>query len=164
MALTDKRRMFVETYFLVGWNATEAARRVGYKYPEVDGARLKNDPEIDAAIKARISEAAMSADEVLHRLAEQARNEFAGYIITNGEGTPSVDTQAMIEDGKAHLIKGIKYDKMGNVIIESFDAQAALVHIGRHHKLFTDKMSLDVEDAREKLKRLFGGDDSKPNA
>jgi hypothetical protein len=92
--------------------------------------------DIQAEIKARTAEKAMQADEVLARLAEQARAEYASYL--NDDGT--VDLQRMIEDGKAHLIKGTKWDRHGNLVVEFHDAQAALVHIGRHLKLFTDNM------------------------
>jgi hypothetical protein len=33
-----------------------------------------------------------------------------------------------------------------DVELELYDAQAALVHIGRHHKLFTDKSELTGKD------------------
>ena len=141
MTLSNKRRVFVEEY-LRCWNATEAAKRAGYspRTARSQGQRLLTNVDIQAEIKARTAEKAMQADEVLARLAEQARAEYASYL--NDDGT--VDLQRMIEDGKAHLIKGTKWDRHGNLVVEFHDAQAALVHIGRHLKLFTENINHNV--------------------
>lgn len=135
MALTKKQRAFIEAY-LHCWNATAAARIADYKHPNVQGPTLVNLSAIAAEIQARLDERAMTANEVLTRLAEQARNEAAAYV--EGDGTVALDR--LIADGRAHLVKGTKYDRQGRLIVEFYDAQAALVHIGRHHKLFTDNV------------------------
>ena len=67
MPLTTKRIAFVEHY-LSCWNATEAARRVGYAHPNMAGPRLMVDDGIKAYVEARLTEIAMSADMVLARL------------------------------------------------------------------------------------------------
>lgn len=134
MALEPKQQVFVEEY-LRTWNATEAARRAGYAHPNKQGPRLLVNVGVHEEIKTRIAEKAMTADEVLVRLAEQARNEHGGYITQTGV----VNLPQLIADGKGHLIKGIKETQYGRNI-EFYDAQAALVHIGKHHKLFTDKV------------------------
>ncbi len=154
MALTKKRRAWVEEY-LQCWNATEAARRVGYKHPNNQGPRLLLDVGIQALIQQRLREKAMSADEVLTRLAEQARAEHAAYLLADG----SVDLDRLLADGKGHLVKGMRWDRAGNLIVEFYDAQSALALIGRHYKLFTDnvehhgRIELDVGSAREELER-----------
>jgi hypothetical protein len=135
MSLSKKRRVFIEEY-LRCWNQTEAARRAGYKNPEVMGCRLMKVKEVRKLVDQRIEELAMSANEVLLRLAEQARSEQTKYLIANG----SVDLKRLIDAGKAHLVKGTRWDRAGNLIVEFHDAQAALVHLGRHYKLFTDQM------------------------
>jgi phage terminase small subunit len=134
VALNDKQQAFVEAY-LATWNASEAARQADYAKPGQQGHRLLKNVEIEAEIKQRIAEKAMTADEVLVRLAEQARNEHGAYISTSG----AIDLRRLIADGKGHLIKGIKRTQFGDNI-EFYDAQAALVHIGKHHGLFTDKV------------------------
>jgi hypothetical protein len=52
--------------------------------------------------------------------------------------------------GKLHLIKKIKVttitkddSQVETVEFELHDSQSALVHLGKYHKLFTDKLSLD---------------------
>ena len=154
MTLSAKRRAFVEEY-LRCWNATEAAKRAGYaeRSAQVQGSRLLSDDMVAGYVKQRLAELAMSADEVLIRLGQQARAEYAPYITRSGQ----VDLEQMIADGKAHLIKGTKWDRDGNLIVEFYDAQAALALIGRHHALFTDRtqqdVTIDVDAARDELER-----------
>lgn len=136
MALSLKHQEFVNQYIACYFNATEAYRRVYPKSSDdaarAHGARLVADGNVAEEIKQRIAENAMSADEVLMRLGEQARAEQSQYLTAQG-----VDLEALIRNGKGHLVKGIKETKYGRDI-EFYDAQAALVHIGKHHKLFTD--------------------------
>lgn len=136
MALTNKQRVFIDEY-LKHFNATRAAIDAGYSPQTAYNIGWENvrKREIAEAISRRLSESAMGPDEVLMRLAEQARNEHGRYIDEAG----SVNLPMLIADGKGHLIKGIKETQYGRNI-EFYDAQAALVHIGKHHKLFTDKV------------------------
>lgn len=149
MALSDKQQVFVEAY-LSTWNATEAARRAEYAKPGQQGHRLLKNVEIAEEIQNRIADKAMTADEVLVRLAEQARNEHGKYITATG----IVNLPQLIADGKGHLIKGIKETQYGKNI-EFYDAQAALVHLGKHHGLFKDS----VEHSGETTMRVIYGDD-----
>jgi len=80
MALSAKQQAFVEHY-LVTWNASEAARRAGYKTkPNVQGARMLANASISAAVQARLAELKMSADEVLTRLSAQARGSLEDFL------------------------------------------------------------------------------------
>ena len=139
MALSRKQQVFVEEY-LRCWNASEAARRAGYspKTAYSIGHENLRKPEIAQAIEARVAEKTMSADEVLVRMAEQARAGYAPYLTPDG-----VDLERMIADGKAHLIKGFKETAHGQVV-EFYDAQTALVQIGKHYGLFTDKSDVTI--------------------
>src|SRR5690606_12450797 len=92
----------------------------------------------------------MSADEVLVRLAEQARSAHGAYLSETG----GIDMARLLADGKGHLVKGIKQTAYGRNI-EFYDAQAALVHIGKHHKLFTEKVEHEGEVS---LKVVYGDD------
>lgn len=137
-----KRWLFVEEY-IAGrlQNAKQAAIRAGYapRSAHVAASRLLDNPEVQAAIKARIAEVCMGADEVLIRLAEQARAEYAAYLRADG----TVDLARMLADGKGHLVKGTKWDRNGrHLTVEFYDAHAALVDIGKSHGLFVDKMAL----------------------
>ncbi|MCC7208308.1 MAG: terminase small subunit [Anaerolineae bacterium] len=141
MGLSNKRRVFVEEY-LKCWNASEAARRAGYsvKNADVVGARLLVNVGIAEAIARRLSEIQMSTDEVLARLTEQARGSMADFI--NPE-TDTIDLVKAQEAGKLHLIKSFSRSigKTQTTRIELYDAQAALVQIGRARGMFVDKIA-----------------------
>ncbi len=139
--LTDKQRVFVEEY-LACWNAAEAARRAGYrgKFVRQLGAENLEKPYIQAYIKARLAEKAMAADEVLARLADQARGSMDDFVTVTGRGF-RIDIAKAKKAGKMHLIKSISRGKQG-IKIEIYDAHAALVDIGRHEKLFTDNFDM----------------------
>lgn len=74
MALSNKQLAFVNEY-LKDFNATQAAIRAGYseKTARSIGQQLLTKLDIAAEIRARVSELAMSADEVLLRLGELGR-------------------------------------------------------------------------------------------
>lgn len=135
--LTNKQRVFVEEY-LRCWNATEAARLAGYKNPRQAGSENLSKPDIATEVKTRITEKTMSADEVLNRLSDHARSTMADFL---DEAEENLDLAKAAVRGKLHLVKKFtKTDK--GTSIELYDAQAALVHIGRHHGLFVDKTAL----------------------
>jgi hypothetical protein len=145
-----KQQAFVEEY-LTCWNASEAARRAGYKtQANVQGARLLANDSIRAKIETRLKEKAMGADEVLARLAEHARGDFSSFLTATG----TIDLTSDDAKAKLFLLKRVKvtsrkYAKDDefeeyHTEIELHDPQAALVHIGRHHKLFTDAVEQTV--------------------
>lgn len=79
---------------------------------------------------------AMPADEVLARLAEQARGTMADFLRTNADGTPTGFNLG--PETPQHLIKKVSITEKG-ITLELYDAQAALVQIGKAHGLFTDR-------------------------
>lgn len=142
MALSKKQQAFVEHY-LREWNATRAALLAGYaeRSARQQGSRLLSNDDIQAVIQARLDELKMSADEVLLRLADQARATMDDFIDPERK---DVDLVRAAERGKLHLVKKFSRStgKTETVTIELHDAQAALVQIGRHHKLFTDRTEI----------------------
>lgn len=154
--LNAKRRVFIEEY-LRCWNATEAARRAGYKQPHSQGPRLLGNVEVQAAKDARIAERAMGADEVLHRLAEQARGDIGEILRDDG----SIDLAGAKAAGKTRLLKSIS-DTNAGLRVEMYDAQAALQLLGRHHRLFNDNLTLNIDLTKlsdEQLERIANGED-----
>lgn len=82
MALTHKQQAFISAY-LQCFNAAEAARQAGCKDgPGIWQAahRLLTNSEVSRAISERLSTQAMSAEECLARLAEQARGNIEDFI------------------------------------------------------------------------------------
>lgn len=86
----------------------------------------------------------MQADEVLLRLAEQARGLPKEYFHPDG----SLNAAAIVTADKTHLIKRTKQTRDG-LEVELYDAQRALVDIGRHLSLFTD--NIDVKSGGKPL-------------
>lgn len=147
MALNGRQQAFVDEY-LRCWNASEAAQRAGYSEATAysQGQRLLKHVEVSAAIQERVSERAMSADEVLIRLAEHARGSMADFVeIVPGVNTPFLRLDKAHAAGKFGLVKKLKYTTDGGVEFELYDAQAALVQLGKVHKLFTDKQDVSID-------------------
>lgn len=142
--LTMKVRAFIENY-LITWNASEAARQAGYdpKYAGVIGAANLRDPVIRAEIEKRLEELAMTSNEVLARLGQQARATVEDFLTFPDDGSPPfLDLKRAHDEGKLHLLRRVKLAPV--VEIELHDSQAALVHLGRALKLFTDKTEIST--------------------
>ena len=135
--LTGKQKVFVEAY-LETLNATEAARRAGYRatYESLRriGSQNLTKPKIRKEIDSRLNEMVMSADEVLSRLSQQASAEYSEFMTKYG----TLDLSKLIAEGKGHLIKRIKKDATG-IDIWFYDSQKALELLGKYHSLFTEK-------------------------
>lgn len=141
--LTNKQKAFINEYFIGGFNGTDAARRAGYKGNDATLASIAYEnlrkPQIKEEIERRMKESAMGAAEVLYRLTEHARGDIGEFI--------AVDYLALQSHPKSRLVKKIKrtfrVDKdestTEHIELELYDAQAALVQLGRSHALFTDK-------------------------
>lgn len=167
MALTAKQRAFVNEY-LIDFNATRAAGRAGHKGDDnvlaVTGYRLLRNAKIAEAIKTRLSERALLADEVLMRLGEQARSNIGEFIRFDDNGNPLFDLQAASVLGKLPLVKKLKtktrtysepffnheIDEMDQrdvnettIEFELYSSQAALELLGKHHGLFERGATLD---------------------
>lgn len=148
MALSAKQQAFIEHY-LTHWNATQAALAAGYsaKSARSIGAENLTKPDIQVAIQARLTELKMSADEVLARLTAHARGSIAPFLRLSpsgelrgfdlGDGTP-----VHLLRKASHIRKTFGDITEETVTIELYDAQAALVQLGKHHKLFTDNIAL----------------------
>jgi len=149
--LSNKQRVFVEEY-LACWNASEAARKAGYS-PRTAcfiGSENLKKPYIQERIQQRIAEKAMTADEVLLRLAEHGRGDIGEMMTDDG----ALDLVTAKASGKTRLIKAVTESDKG-LRIEMYDAQAALVQLGRAHGLFTDKLESTVKAEVDGSDRLL---------
>jgi hypothetical protein len=229
-ALTGKQAAFVDAYLgSARFNATEACRLAGYKGSRITLRAVGSDnlakPPIQAAIRERLAERAMSSAEVLSRLSEQARGDIRDVITIvpggvdrdrwvrdlisalKGSGlvqrarpsgdseedeavadTPEgfademreagrqasirkvsellgkepqepgwrVDLEKAEQLGVTHLVRKISYDREGRPELELYDAQAALVQLGRHHALFVDRSQVDAPEALGLLRQMLG--------
>ncbi len=147
--LTPKQQKFRD-FYLIHLNATEAARLAKYSHPNKRGPELLKNAQIAAAIEESLKELAMSAGEVLTRLSEHARSDIGEFLDLEG----NLDLKLMKDSGMTRLVKKLNTSKASGtspkggdweretVTLEMHDAQAALVQLGRYHKLFTDNVDV----------------------
>lgn len=147
--MNDRHKAFVEQY-LISYNATDAYQAVytaaSRASAAANGWRLLQNSEIADAVSQRLSEAAMSANEVLMRLAQQARGDVDDYLDAKGNFDLAKARQAkktgLVKKLKTKTTKRIFEDETVETMeveFELYDAQAALVHLGKHHRLFADR-------------------------
>lgn len=172
MALNPRQRAYVE-HFLTCWNATEAARRAGYseKSARKQGYRMSTNVDIRSAIEDRLAAMKMGTDEVLVRLAEQARSTIADFIDVTAPsadvgGAASMDEAHAIvggwrinlakaeQLGKLHLIKKLKSGQWGPEL-ELHDSQTALLAQAKILGLMVEK----VEHSGEIAGKVYAGFD-----
>ena len=80
MSLTGRQRLFVDEY-LSCWNATEAARRAGYKgRPDSVGPQLLRNIRIAALVKAKIEDRSLKVPEGLQILGAHARSSLSVFF------------------------------------------------------------------------------------
>jgi phage terminase small subunit len=137
VTLTKKRLVFINEY-LRCWNATHAADAAGYKHPDRQGSRLLSFVEVETAIQARLDTLVMSANEVLVRLSEMARNDIGEFISDQG----IIDWKMVSEKG--YLIRKVRHTEGKQSEIELYDAKDALVWIGKHHGLFVEQQEITL--------------------
>jgi phage terminase small subunit len=155
--LTAKQRVFVDSYIINGFNATQAAITAGYSEATAysQGSRLLKNVEIKQAIDALFTQHAMSAQEVIARLTEHARGDLGDVW---DERTGRVDWEKARATGKTALIRRVKtkttrVTREDGTDIETFEddielhsVQTALQLIGKHHGLFIDKQEITGKD------------------
>ena len=157
--MTPKQRAFVFEY-IKDFNATQAAIRAGYskKTARFIGCENLTKPNISAEIDKEFEKRAMSANEVLSRMGDIARGNADDYLTIDEYGYAGLDLHKMKRAGKLHLIKKYNVTKNGTVI-ELYDAQAALVQMGKQHGLFPNRQEITGKDG-EPLKVVLGWGDN----
>lgn len=147
---TSKQQAFIDHY-LICLNATAAAKRARYKgandnvFASIGSENLRK-PKIRQEIERRLSELTMSANEVLHRLGEQARGSLEHFVRFEDDGTFWVDLDKARDAGVLHLVKEVKQEKKDfyydsgesettyRTMVKLYDAQNALRIILEHHQ------------------------------
>lgn len=164
--LTAKQRQFVREY-LIDLNATQAAIRAGYSQDTASaiGAENLRKPNlkaaIDAAMKIRGERTEITADRVLKELAKigfadiRKAIKWQGTLVTEEDNPDGGDTLVIknvvtnnvtlissddIDDETAAAISEISQNTSGGIKLKLHDKRAALVDIGKHLGMFTDKI------------------------
>ena len=139
--LRPRHQVFVNAY-LKCWNASEAARQAKYPFPSQAGSGLLANHNIRAAIDQELRRHHLTSAQVLHRLRDMATSDITEFLDDNGR----TDLESVRCKGKGFLIKKIrnrtiktgKDTEIDEQELELYDAQNALVHIGKHLGLFND--------------------------
>lgn len=153
--MTPKQETFVREY-LVDLNATQAAIRAGYSEDTAysQGQRLLKHVEVAAALDAARAERAkrleISADRVLEELALIGFANMGDYMRAGPDGDPFLDFSALTRDQAAALAevtvedfkdgRGDDARDVRRIKFKLADKRAALVDLGKHLKLFTEKV------------------------
>lgn len=150
---TAKQRAFIQEY-LVDLNGTQAAIRAGYKAKTAAQIATENlkKPNIQRAIQKAMDERAertkVTQDRIIFELAKLAfanMKDFAtwgpgGIKIKNSNELSAIDTACVAELSETVTEHG------GTVRFKLHDKKQALELLGRHLKLFTDKLDLSIDD------------------
>ena len=150
--MLNLRQNLFKTEYLKDLNATQAAIRAGYsdKTAGQIGERLLRNVEIAAAVQEAMDKRAnkleISADNVLQEIAKLAFHDPRKFFDDDGRLRPISE----LDDNTAACIAGIETmhkiigdEKDGCVVITKIkiaDKGANLERLGRHLKLFTDKI------------------------
>jgi len=168
MALTNKQRVFIREY-LRDFNATQAALRSGYseRSAYAIGSRLLKNVEVAAAIEEKV----MPAEEVKLGLTEIARGDIsdlmditpAGFtfrlLLTDENGNRYVNPNTkLIKKIRQKVTTSLSKNNDGEdreiieTEIELYSRHEALRDMGKHYKMFTDKV--EQENSGEVLFRI----------
>jgi len=155
----EKKQLAFCQEYVKDFNGTRAADRAGYTGDDATlaatASRLLKSDKVAAEIAAILQVRCMTVDEALMRLAEQGRGAHSKYIKEDG----TIDTENLVKDDNAHLIKKLKYKDGELVDIEFYDSQSALNLILRAQGAYQD--NVDVTSGGDTIHVAIGGIDPK---
>jgi phage terminase small subunit len=146
--LTLKQSLFIKEY-LCDLNATQAAIRAGYseKTAQVIGAENLTKPVIADAIQKAMDERAgkldITAERVLSELAKLGFGNIQNLYTDEGRLIPIHQLSPEVSATITEVTEKVISAEGENTVLERkykiSDKRAALVDLGKHLKLFTDK-------------------------
>jgi phage terminase small subunit len=166
--LSAQQQLFVAAY-LIDLNATQAAIKAGYskKTAKAQGSRLLTNVDIAAAVQKGMDKRAgkyeITADKVLQEIAKLAFHDPRKFFDDDGRIKPISeldDDTAMALSGMETMHKIVGDDKDGCVVltkIKTADKGANLERLGRHLKLFTDKVEVEVSESLAAMMKAARG-------
>ena len=162
MPLTPRQWRFVAEY-VKDLNGTKAAIRAGYsaKSADVSASRLlakaKVKREVDAVLERRALRVEVKQDDVVRELLAMAQTDMRQAFDENGALRPLHEMPADV----AKMISGVETEELfeyvgqgpdrervhvGNVRkVKFWSKEKALELLGRHLKMFTDKLELKAD-------------------
>ena len=154
------QQAFIAEY-LVDHNAKRAAIRAGYSpaTAETTGHKNLQKPQIASAIQEVMDERSrrtgITSDHVLEEIASIANDDISNYLDFHAEkvqvgeedGVPIYERRIIVEvkDSKTINTKNISeisIGKDGQFKFKLYNRDEALVNLGKHLKLFTDKTEI----------------------
>lgn len=175
MKLTAKQQVFVEEY-LVDLNATQAAIRAGYSKKTAKDIGCQNlakvyiQDAIQLAMDKRSKRTEITADNVLREIAKLGFSNMLDYIAIQDNGLARVDLSTITKDQAAAITELTitsrkEYDKEteSSDLIETVKFKVAdkgvnLERLGKHLKLFTDKVQVSGDVKHNIMKVPFCND------
>jgi phage terminase small subunit len=160
--VTPKQKRFVAEY-LIDLNATKAAERAGYskKTAEQQGCRLLRNAQVKEAVAVKTDKLTakleLSAEWVLGEIKKLAEANMMDYMTITESGEAFVDFSKLTRD-QAAAIQEIRVDETGGgggdgrrervqrTTFKLADKGLNLERLGRHLKLFTDKVEVSGMD------------------
>lgn len=155
-SLTDRQKIFCYEY-IKDLNASEAAKRAGYSErsaPQIAG-QLMDNPLVKVMIQSlmdnRAKELEITAEKVLRRIDEIADFDIADLFGEDGRMLPISQIPVSIRkaissvDVYEEFIEGVKMGETKRIRL--YDKLKANELLGRHLKLFTDKIEIKEDSS-----------------
>lgn len=160
-----RQRKFVTEYLKSG-NASDAAIKAGYspKASRAISSRLLTNANVRKALETRLSRYDITADNVLKELALLAYSNMGDYVAISADGQQLVPDFSKLTREQMAAIQEIKVDetaggagdgkreRIQRTTFKLVDKGINLERLGRHLKLFTDRLELNAGD--EIIKKL----------
>lgn len=154
--LNPKQRRFVEEY-LVDFNgkrAYEAAYGTGGTSAEVSASRLLSSVKVRDAVQQgmarQVAAARVTQDRVLAELARVAYADMRDFAEWGPEGVTLKPSAQLSEDAALAVAEVSQRETKGGrqVTFKLHDKLGALIQLGRHLGMFTDKAELSTKDGQ----------------
>lgn len=142
--LTAKEKAWADA-FLITLSKAGAARIAKYKGDNKTLAHVGwenyRKAHIQAYLKEKLDEIAMSEPEIIARLSAQASGDMSDFIeFKDGIKTPFLDLKGAADKGLLHLVKKFKYNAASMPEVELYDSKSALDSLAKIRGLMTDKV------------------------
>jgi hypothetical protein len=119
--LNTRQRKFIETYLSNGFIGWKAAQTAGYSGEMMvlaaTASKLLRHPNVRAIMNERLMEAAMPANEVLHRISQIAGMDLTDYL---DEDTGKVDVKKLKASGRGFAVKKYKTKSVSKVVARGY--------------------------------------------
>lgn len=139
--LTEKQKRFIDFYVSTG-NQTEAARKAGYKQPQVQGAQ--NLEKLREPINARLAEMEdkriAKADEVLKTLTRVLRREEKETVVVTCK-----QHKSFYDDNGKKVTQDIETPEVVEIPTQVRDVNKAAELLAKRYGLLTDNVNLSSE-------------------